>query len=268
MRVPDFQRSFLTFTSDDDRKESKTRSHAAPYRFNAARIQLESVCTLTTAGGATHRYVLGAACKSEIVGVARDLWLHPNADFCPVASEAEILILKSWITNQVEVMLEPPSLGRQPERQIGLTAEVFSDFEINVAEAQGEVLASTERIIEATYAQRPLVARLQYQDAGYQVRIDHPVKTMNVNPRDGVFQTDTGPILLPDFSRERERGLLVSVFELAFAAFNRPTFAEMVIRRPTPVTDDGTLTGVGTLSANHYEETRRIDAMDNQVLAL
>ena len=89
MRVPDFQRSFLTFTSDDDRKESQTRSHAAPYRFNAARIQLESVCTLTGAGGATHRYVLGASCKSEIVGLDSDLWLHPNADYCPVASDSE-----------------------------------------------------------------------------------------------------------------------------------------------------------------------------------
>ena len=268
MLVPDFQRSFLTFTSDDDRKESQTRSHAAPYRFNAARIQLESVCTLTGAGGATHRYVLGASCKSEIVGLDSDLWLHPNADYCPVASDSEILIMKSWITNQTQVMLEPPTLGRQPERQVGLTADLFSEFEIRVVEAEGEALDSTERIIEATYAQRPLVARLQYEDAGYRVCIDHPVKTMNVNPRDGVFQTDTGPLLLPDFARARERGLLVSVFELAFAAFNRPAFAEMVIRRPTPVTDVGTLTGVGTLSANHYEETRRIDAMDNQVLAL
>ena len=262
MRVPDFQRSFLTFTSDDDRKQSRTRSHAAPYRFNAARIQLESVCTLTGAGGATQRYVLGASCKSEVVGRDRDLWLHPNADFCPVASDSEILIMKSWITNQTEVMLEPPTLGRQPERQVGLTADLFADFEVRVTEAEGEVLDSTERIIEATCAQRPLVARLQYDDAGYRVCIDHPVKTMNVNPRDGVFQTDTGPLLLPDFARERDRGLLVSAFELAFAAFNRPSFAELVIRRPTPVTADGTVT------ANYYEATRRIDAMDNRVLAL
>lgn len=262
MRVPDFQRSFLTFTSDDDRKQVRTRSHPAPYRFNAARIQLESVCTLTAADGATHRYVLGAACKSEIVGLDRDLWLHPNADFCPVACESEILILKSWITNQTEVMLEPPSLGRQPERQVGLTADLFIDFEIRVRETDGEVMDSTERIIAATYAQRPLVARLQYRDAGYRVRIDHPVKTMNVNPRDGVFQTDTGPLLLPDFTRERDQGLLVSAFELAFAAFNRPAFAELVIRRPTPVA------GGGAVTANHYEESRRIEAMDNQVLAL
>ena len=262
MRVPDFQRSFLTFANDDDRKESKTRSHTAPYRFNAARIQLESVCTLSSCCGVIHRYVLGASCKSEIVGLDRDLWLHPNADFCPVASESEILIIKSWITNQTEVMLEPPTLGPQLERQIGLTSDLFSDFEIRIVEADGEVLDSTERIIEATYAQRPLVARLQYEDAGYRVCIDHPVKTMNVNPRDGVFQTDTGPILLPDFTRMQDQGLLVSVFELAFVAFNRPAVAEMVIRRPTALTDEGALT------SNHYEETRRIDAMENQVLAL
>lgn len=268
MRVPDFQRSFLTFTSDDDRKPPRTRSHRAPYRFNAARIQLECVCTLTAADGAARRYVLGASCKSEVVGADRDLWLHPNADFCPVASESEIMILKSWITNQTRVMLEPPSLGSQPERQIGLTADLFSDFEVRVRETGGEVLDSTERIIEATRAQRPLVARLQYRDAGYRVRIDHPVKTMNVNPRDGVFQTDTGPVLLPDFTREREQGLLVSAFELAFAAFNRPAFAEMVIRRPTPVAGGAAAPAVPAVTADYYEATRRIEAMDNQVLAL
>jgi hypothetical protein len=170
--------------------------------------------------------------------------------------------MKSWITNQTEVMLEPPTLGPQLERQTGLTSDLFSDFEIRMAEADGEVLDSTERIIEATVAQRPLVARLKYEDAGYRVCIDHPVKTINVNPRDGVFQTDTGPILLPDFTRMRDQGLLVSVFELAFAAFNRPEFAEMVIRRPTVLTEEDSLT------SNHYEETRRIDAMENQVLAL
>ena len=60
----------------------------------------------------------------------------------------------------------------------------------------------------------------------------------------------------------QDQGLLVSVFELAFVAFNRPAVAEMVIRRPTALTDEGALT------SNHYEETRRIDAMENQVLAL
>ena len=262
MLVTDFQRSFLTFTSDEDRKESRTKSQAAPYRFNAARIQLESVCTFFREGVPVCRYVLGAACKSEIVGSPKNLWTYPNADFCPVASESEVLILKSWITNQVEVMLEPPTLGRQPERQIGLTSELFSDFEINVLETDGEVLESAEHIITATCDQRPLVARLRYEDTGFGVCIEHPVKTMNVNPRDGVFQTDTGPILFPDFSRTLENGLLVSVFELAFAAFNQSTFAEMLIRRPTSVRKNLELT------VDHYQETRRIDDMENQVLAV
>ena len=172
------------------------------------------------------------------------------------------MILKSWITNQVEVMLEPPSLGRQPERQIGFTSDLFSEFTIDVMEVQGEMLGSTGDVIEATYSQRPLVARLQYEDSDFRVCIDHPIKTMNVNPHDGVFQTDTGPILMPDFTREREQGLLVSTFELAFEAFNQPTWAEMVIRKPTPITIDSTVT------ANHYEATRRIEEMDNLIIAL
>ena len=257
MQAPDFLRSFLTFTSDHKQKASKTASHEAPYTFNSARISLEAVCTVDDT-----RYVLGASCKTEIVGPDRDLWLDPNADFCIAASSDEFLIMKSWITNQVEVMLHPPSLGRQPERQAAKIDETFTDFVIHVVEAEAEELTDTTQIIEASYAHRPLVARTEYDDQGQHVIIDHPVKTMNVNPRDNVYQTDTGPIIVPNFDREPERGLEVGRFELAFEAFNRREWVEVLIRRPTPVEPGSAIT------ADHYAVPRRIDGVRNRVLAL
>ena len=35
--------------------------------------------------------------------------------------------------------------------------------------------------------------------------VEYPVKTMNANERDMVYQTDTGPVLLPDLSAETEK---------------------------------------------------------------
>ena len=257
MQAPDFLRSFLTFTSDHQKKASKTTSHEAAYSFNSARISLEAVCTVDDI-----RYVLGAACKTEIVGPARDLWLDPNADFCIAASSDEFLIMKSWITNQIEVMLHPPSLGRQPERQAAMIDETFTDFVIHVVEVAAEELADATQIIDASYAHRPLVARIEYDDQGRHVVIDHPIKTMNVNPRDNVYQTDTGPILVPNFDREPERGLDVGCLELAFEAFNSTDWVEVLIRRPTAV-EPGSAT-----TTDHYAATRRIDGVRNRVLAL
>lgn len=257
MRAPDFLRSFLTFTSDRGAKESKTASHRSPYSFNSARISLEALCMVDET-----RYVLGAACKTEIVGADRDLWLDPNADFCIAASDEEFLIIKSWITNQVEVMLYPPTLGRQPERQAGQIEDTFSDFLIHVVEAEAEELADAGQIIAASYAHRPLVARIEYDDQGRHMIIDHPIKTLNVNPRDGIYQTDTGPILLPNFDREPERGLEIGRLELAFEAFNSSDWVEVLLRRPTAVA-----TGSAT-TANHYATPRRIDGVRNRVLAL
>ena len=136
MQAPDFLRSFLTFTSDQTQKASKTTSHQAPYSFNSARISLEAVCSVDEIC-----CVLSAACKTEIVGPARDLWLDPNADFCIAASTDEFLIMKSWITNQIEVMLHPPSLGKQPERQTAKINETFTDFVIHVVDVEVEELA-------------------------------------------------------------------------------------------------------------------------------
>ena len=170
--------------------------------------------------------------------------------------------MKSWVSNQIEVMLHPPSLGRQPERQAGRTAETFTDFSIHIAEAEGETMADAGAIIAATYAHRPLIARMEYEDAGHHVRIDHPVKTMNVNPRDNVFQTDTGPLLVPDFERALEGGLEVTRFELAFEAFNEPAWAEFLLRRPTVVSQGSPAT------TDHYSVPRRVENMRNAILAL
>src|SRR5262245_10849421 len=121
MNVCDFSRSFVTFRLDLQKKRPTTVCREPPFTLKHARLQLE--CRLwfrpSGAAGEPVEYVLSAACKTEQVNVPQDIWHDPNADMCMVASPDEFLVLKSWDRNNKGVMLWPPSLGEQSERQVG-----------------------------------------------------------------------------------------------------------------------------------------------------
>jgi hypothetical protein len=261
MQTIDFQRSFLTFRVDLKAQPAITLSHQPPTTENNARIQLECVCRLRhQQSGETKTYVLGASCKTERVGGPGDLWLVPNADFCPIVSDEEFLILKSWERRDMKIPRVPASLGFQSERQSGDVKAAWARLSIAIKETQGQVLEGIDEIIAATFENVPLISRTEYSDGGYDIRIEHPVKTFNVSEREGVFQTDTGPIVLPDFSQERQVERLVERFDLAYSAFNCADWAEFVINAPTPLHD--------AISVNHYSRTRRIENTINTIIAL
>lgn len=254
----DFARSFLTFRIDTLKKQPLTVSHKPPFSLNNVRIQLDSVCTIVDKqSGQAQRFVLGANCKTERVGVARDIWTEPNADYVPIFSADRYLILKAWARAGMNVMLYPPSLGKQPERQIGLIADTYDSVRIDVVSCNGAVLSGAQEIVMATLANHPLNARTVIENARYSATIEYPIKTMNVNERDGVYQTDTGPILLPDLERAPDD--LIAGMELAFIALNAPDWAEVLVRTPTPIADG--------ISVHHYSRSLRLTTR-NTIVAL
>ena len=97
---------------------------------------------------------------------------------------------------------------------------------------------------------------------GYEVVIEHPVKTINTSEREGVYQTDTGPVLLPDLRDARIAGeaALVGCLDLAYSAFNARDWAEFIVMAPTPLTSE--------LSVNHYSLPRRIEHVRNTLWML
>ena len=263
MELYDFARSFVTFRADLDKKPPRTMSHKPPTVMNNARMQVACLCTVTNKKDGTPRsYVLTESCKSEQVGARADLFLMPNADMCMVASSEEFMVVNSWAKKDIGVMLVPNSLGPQPERHAEAVEDVFTGFEIYLHPASGRLLETTGQIVEATLDHRPLLARIEYDEGDYQVRIDHPVKTMNVNEVESSFQTDTGPILLPDLTPQRLENSkrFVQVLDHAFVAINAPDWAEFVVNVPTPLTDD--------IAVNHYSMSRRIDNTRNQVMQI
>ena len=253
MQAIDFSRSFLTFRIDTLKKPPATVSHKPPFTLNNARIPIDCRCEITDKQtGKSQQFVLGVNCKTERVGVERDIWTEPNADFVPVFSQDQYLNIKTFDHVGKQVMLFPPSLGVQPERQTGRVADAFDSVRFDLEYGEAEILESADEIIQATLANHPLVALTEIHGDRYVAVIDYPVKTMNANEREKTYQTDTGPVLLPDIGTPREPEQLIAGFELAFAAFNAPDWIEFLVRAPTPVTEE--------ISVYHYSHPVRFDA--------
>ena len=81
--------------------------------------------------------------------------------------------------------------------------------------------------------------------------LQYPIKTMNFQPKTNSFQVDTGPLLAPDFKAEANH--TIDRLEMAHLAYNRLDLAEFILRRPTPIEDDG---GRELCQVLHYSEVR------------
>jgi hypothetical protein len=256
--VIDFARSFLWWRNDLLDKPPLTQTSKPPFTLNNARVPLDCLCRIEDkTSDAVEFFALGASCKTERVGVERDIWMEPNADFIPVMSGTRFLALKTYHRAGIELPLEPPSLGYQPERQEVAIAEAFASARFDVRHAEGRLLENAKERVEAVLANEILVARTAYQDERYRVLIEYPIKTVNANERDWVFQPDTGPILLPDLNRAPPD--LLGGMELAYIAFNQADWAEVVVRLPTSVAPG--------VNVYHYSQAARI-ACVNEVISL
>ncbi len=251
MTVPNFGASFLSFRIDWNLKQSLTSSHKPPYTLNTARIQIESSCKISDrATGAAQSFVLGASCKTEYVGVERDMWTQPNADFCIVLSADAFLILKSWDRNNKGVMRYPASLGEQPERQSGRVSDTYERVSINLRSWPARRLDGAAAIVRATLADELLIGRCAYcLHDRFDIEIDFPIKTMNANEREWIYQADTGPVLFPDLNADSRNW--IDSFQLAYIAFNREDWAEFILQAPTPLSEG--------ISVNHYSRIARME---------
>jgi hypothetical protein len=259
----DFSRSYFRFRVDLLTQPAITLSHKMPTTENNVRINLESRLSITNkTTGVSRVYALGASCKTERVGSDKDLWLLPNGNFQPVVSDHDFLIIKSWARKNMGVMRNPASLGPQPERQVGLVKEAWATSSITFREVPARILATTADIIDGIKADLPLVSHTEYHTGDWHVVIDHPVKTINYSQRENVFQTDTGPLLLPDLSPQRiaKEESLAGCLDLAYSAINHPNWVEFIINAPTPLSPD--------ISVNHYSKPLRIDNVTNQIFQL
>ena len=254
MNVLEFARSSIFFRIDLDVRMPKTLSHEPPYRMNNARIPIDGLCRVTErATGRLQTFVLGGDCKTERVGAAADLFLDPNADFIPIFSDDSFMHIKTFARAGTVAQVYPPGSGEQSDRLVTKVADTFDRVHMDLVERDGKLLPRGTEIVDAVLANDVLVGVHRFATDRYEAEIEYPVKTINSNERDIVYQTDTGPILFPDL--EREPWELLAGLELAFTAANAPDWAQFVIRTRTPIADG--------VEVYHYSRSIRMDGIEN-----
>jgi hypothetical protein len=259
VKVLEFARSTITFRIDLDVLPPPTLSHKPPFQMNNARIQIDGVCRITErASGRLHTFVLGGDCKTERVGATADLFLEPNADFIPLFSDDGFMHIKTFARAGTHAQAYPPGSGEQSDRLTADITDTFVDVHFDLVEREGELLADGRAIVDSILANDVIVGVHRLQTDRYDVEIEYPVKTINANERDIVYQTDTGPILWPDL--ERDPGDMLPGLELAFTAANAPDWAQIIVRRRTSIADG--------VEVYHYVDSLRVEGIANEFYRL
>ena len=254
-----FRNSYFTFRVDSEKKPPKTVTQKVPYSLNNARIPIDASLSIKEkAGNFKENYVVGTSCKTEQVGVDQDIWHIPNADFIPILSSDTFMSIKTYEVANRGAVLYPPSLGEQPERQIVPIEETFDDVRIDLPRIEGQYLETPKEVVEAVLSNQPLNARTTIENERYTAILEYPIKTINANEKDWIYQPDTGPVLLPDLAQD-PKGMLEGI-QLAFAAFNTLEWVEFIVRVPTPVAPG--------ILVNHYSESVRFDSMNEILIPL
>jgi hypothetical protein len=211
METCDFSRSFITFVTQN--------------QTNNARIQVESRCILTDLkSGTSEIYYLVASCKGEDTYGEGRLFLVPSYDFCMIYSLKDFMIIRTH------------SNAERDNTTVGDNKGFFLDVHFHIKLVEGKVFDSNDAIVKATLENLVLNGRTEIKNERYNAIIEFPIKTMNVNDISVMYQVDTGPILLPDFTSTKER--IVERFSLAYVAYNKPDEAYFVIQEPTPIKND------------------------------
>ena len=214
MKICDYARSFVTFVT--------------PGRTNNARLQVESVCTLTDEDTrVTQEYLFFASCKSERTYAEKDLFIEENYDFCGIFSNEEYAIFRTHSTHTEQF------------REQGLWQGRFEEVHRHVVRVEGRALKGNAEIVQATLRNIPLVGQVEiaHVDKKLSATLEFPIKTMNANDIKNLYQVDTGPVAFPDFEMEVERH--IERLSPAYVAYNAPNFADFVIQQALPIVVEG-----------------------------
>ena len=195
---------------------------------NEVRFWVESRTRIVSeASGQSEDYVQVGSCKSEHTFARENLLHEDNYDFLPVFGP-------EW-----SVVYRRHADLRDSYREIRRSQEWWNGQQYRlIVGREVEELTSAAAVREATYDAVPIVAQthVRNEETGLQAILEYPVKTMNTNRANDLYQVDTGPVAFPDLSQRRARH--VEALSLAFVVFNAPHFADFVLEAPTRVGDE------------------------------
>ena len=199
-----------------------------PESFNSVRFWIESRTILIDEKNNKQTVIYQcASCKSENTFGKSDLFLSPNYDFMPIFGDDDLLIFRRH------------AHATDRYRELVKAEAVWGNPILKLRNAKGvSEISKFEEIRDATAAGIPLVAQTEIhnEETGLRAILEYPVKTMNIDRDNNIYQVDTGPLALPDLARREDSPL--GAVSLAFVAFNQPHFADFVVEQLTPIKED------------------------------
>ncbi|MBP1988477.1 hypothetical protein [Paenibacillus eucommiae] len=205
---------------------------------NSVRFWVESRTRfIDEQSGRSEDYYQCGSCKSEDTFAENNLFYEDNYDFTPVFGPEYGIVFRrhAYLTGTYKLCPEAVNMwGGQTYRL--------------KEPAVCRLLNTNEEIRNATNEGWMLVAQTEISnpDLGLKAIIEYPVKTMNIHNEKNLYQVDTGPVCLPDLTRNYDRA--ADSIRLAYVAFNAPHFADFVVEQPTPIVADGN----EICKVNHY----------------
>ena len=223
-----------------------------PKSFNSVRFWVESRTILIDEANDSRTIIYQcASCKSESTFAKTDLFLDPNYDFMPIFGGEDLLIFRrhAYLNEDYRELVKAEAVWGDPSVKTPLARNVYE-------------VSTFEQIRDTTAAGIPLVAQTEIhnEETGLKAILEYPVKTMNIDRDHNIYQVDTGPLALPDLTRQHESPL--GTTSLAFVAFNQPDFAYFVVEQPTSIKEED----VEVTKVYHYSHPLRLTTR-NRILA-
>ena len=242
-----FASSYMTWDLPPRADPRRNARHNIPLG-NKARIQLEAIVdVIDEETDVSEQFVLIAPCRSEWVYAEKQMFQIPSREYRNIYSLTEERQMGRAITDDGASQRGHP------------VSDTFRSLEIDIVRfPRGRVLDTPAAVNEATDDNVPLIGRTRISEPerGLSYVLEYPIKTMNFRPENSSFQVDTGPLLVPDFDSGEAKA--IDRLEMAHIAYNRFNYAEFILRRPTPISDEQ---GREPARVLHYSEVRESPAV-------
>ncbi len=221
----DFGRSYFTWTSHPTKPDPHYK-YAGGFvgkdgAVHRVRIQFDATCTLTNdKTGKSDELFLLCPCRTEYTIVTENLFQVPNGEFRVVFGREHSVPLARRPSS------EPEPLKRRK------LSEQFASHQVDLRKFEpARTVTTAEGVIEATVADAVMNGRTTYRDAarGVTVTLEYPIKLINLQQREKLFQVCMGPVPLPDLATWD--GVSVDRAFLAHLAFSDFDYMEFMLRR-------------------------------------
>ena len=221
----DFRRSHFTWKSPPHR-------HDPDYKYPGGfvgssgdsyhvRIGYEAVCVIRhdTTDSPFEIFLL-QPCLAEYTIGERNLFQVPSQEFRVAFTHRSQIPIAARPSDAHEPVTPSPHVERFADAQ----------FKTHVV-VGGHAAGNATDVMNAVKANQVLNARTTYENEmhGITVTLEYPIRTINIERTNGVFQVDAGPLLVPDLTTWD--GSEVSRVFLAHAAFSQNNRTEFILRR-------------------------------------